>query len=284
MKFYLLSTSHLTTKLWFCDEADYAVAMNYVAIAASKNKVSVIAFILMSNHIHFVLECEEKAAVAFISLFKEVYSIYRHRRYGDKEFLRGNDVDIQEVPLENESLERAVAYVQCNSVASRLCVHPTGYPWGTGSSFFNASLPKGKPSVSYTGRALAKILHSKLTPNPGWLIGEGGYVLPHSYVAVPFVESLFRSPARYQYFLDNSSKAKKSRDQIVPSFSDQLILTASLNLCHSLFRTNSIDDLSPSQSAGLIKQLHSRFSSDVAQIARVTGIPYRDVVRALESF
>lgn len=284
MNFYLLSSSHLETRLWFGDDEDFIVAMNYVAIAAYKLSVNAIAFILMSNHVHFLLECEADKAATFIDSFKEMYSLYRRRRYGDKEFLRGNTVDIQEVTPENESLERAIAYIQCNSVAARICVHPTGYPWGTGSVFFNASLPQGKQASSFTGRKLSRLLRSKQEINPEWLIGENGYILPHSYVAVPFVESLFRSPGRYQYFLDNSSKARKVREQLAPTFSDQLILTASLNLCHSLFRTNSIEDLSPVQTAELLIQLHRRFTSDSAQLARVTGISYKEVVRILEAF
>lgn len=284
MKFYLLSSSHLETRLWFSDDNDFAVAMNYVAIAAFKQRVNVIAFILMSNHVHFVLECEADQAAGFVDYYKELYSLYRRRRYGDKEFLRRNAIDIQEVPLGNDSLERAVAYVQCNSVAARICVHPTGYQWGTGNAFFNTSFPQGKPVSEFSGRRLSGLLHSKQDINPEWLIGGNGYILPHSYVAVSFVESLFRSPGRYQFFLDNSSKARKVREQVAPTFSDQLILTASLNLCHSLFRTNSIEDLSPAQTVELLTQLHRRFSSDSAQLARVTGIAYKEVIRILDGF
>lgn len=177
-----------------------------------------------------------------------------------------------------------IAYVQCNSVAARLCVHPSGYPWGTGNAFFNAWQMTGRLISSFSGRERVRLLHSKLPVNPEWIVGEGGYILPRSYIKVGFVEGLFRSPSRYQFFLDNSSKAKNSRAHIAPSFSDQLILTASLNLCRSLFRSNRIEDLSPSQTTELVIQLRRRFSSDAAQISRVTGISYAETVRSLESF
>ena len=49
-KIYLLSTDHLEDGLWFRDDEDFCVAMNYVAIqAASSPEVAVLAFILMSN-------------------------------------------------------------------------------------------------------------------------------------------------------------------------------------------------------------------------------------------
>ena len=53
---YLLSTDHFEDSLWFRDEEDFKVAMNYVAIqAVCSPDVVVLAFILMSNHVHFVL-------------------------------------------------------------------------------------------------------------------------------------------------------------------------------------------------------------------------------------
>ncbi len=283
MKFFLLSTDHLQTKLWFGDDADYAVAMNYVAITAYRYSVNVVAFILMSNHVHFILECEKETAADFVSFFKEMYGLYRRKRYGDTQYLRGLLVDIQNVPLENESMERAIAYVQSNSVAARLCTHPSGYPWGTGNVFFDSTFYEVHPVGSLSARKRASIMHSKLPVNPGWSLGPGGFILPKCYVTTSFVEGLFRTPSRYQYFLDNSSKVRKTREQVSPSFSDQLVLTASLNLCHSLFRANSIDDLSPSQTAELVKQLKRRFSSDAAQISRTTGVAYSEALRILES-
>ena len=60
-KIYLLTTSHLEKCLWFRDEEDYRVAMNYVAIqAACCPEVVVLAFVLMSNHVHFVLRGRER--------------------------------------------------------------------------------------------------------------------------------------------------------------------------------------------------------------------------------
>ena len=59
---YLLTTDHLEEGLWFREEEDFKVAMNYVAIqAACSSTVTVLAFILMSNHVHFVLQGEGTA-------------------------------------------------------------------------------------------------------------------------------------------------------------------------------------------------------------------------------
>lgn len=67
--FWLITTEQLKGKLWFKDEEDYKVGMNYVAILSSTSPVSVLAFILMSNHVHFVVEGSYSEVYAFIGRF-----------------------------------------------------------------------------------------------------------------------------------------------------------------------------------------------------------------------
>ena len=136
MTFFLITTDHLETRLWFLDDDDFKTGMNYVATVAFMFGVRIIAFILMSNHVHFVLECTRELALRFITEFKRLYSRYLNQRHGTKELLRGNGVDIQELRLGDESLERAIAYVQMNCVAANICLEPAAYPWGTGRTFF----------------------------------------------------------------------------------------------------------------------------------------------------
>ena len=145
-KYYLVTTDHLETGLWFREERDFAVGMNHVAIqAALWPEVLVLAFILMSNHVHFVLYGTKREVRAFVEAIKSRYSQYLYRKYGIRELLRRNHVDVREIKAETdeEALERAIAYVQMNCVEARICAHPSQYPWGTGNVFFSArSMPR----------------------------------------------------------------------------------------------------------------------------------------------
>ena len=204
MTFFLITTDHLETRLWFRAKALLPISVAFYI------GVHVLAFILMSNHVHFVLECTEEEALRFITEFKRIHSWYLRCKYGVKELLRENDVDIQELVLGNESLERAIAYVQMNCVAANICLHPTEYPWGTGRAFFQVGRADGTALGNLSGRARHRILHSRMNLPSGWLLGPDGFILPESYVNVRFVENLFRSPGRMNYFLTNSSKAKRT--------------------------------------------------------------------------
>ena len=249
-RIYLLSTEHLEDGLWFREEEDFKVAMNYVAIEAARHpEVQVLAFILMSNHVHFVLKGRREDAVAFVESFKQRYSLYYQKKYGVKEFLRRNGLDIKEIPYDNEAPEKVIAYVQMNSVAANICAFCNQYSWGTGNLFFNATTPKGIKLGNMSERARQKALHSNFTKLPEhWILGDDGYILPCCYVDVKAVEQLFRTPKRMQYFLHSSSKARKRLENTcLPAFRDQVILAAIPDLCQSLFQKDSLATALPLQ-------------------------------------
>jgi len=294
-KYYLVTTEHLEDGLWFRDTEDFVAGMNYVAIqAALFPTVLIQVFILMSNHVHFVLFGRRKDVEAFINSFKRRYSQYLCCKYGVRGFLRRNHVHIKEIPTEEvEALERALAYVQMNCVAANICLYPAQYPWGTGNSFFQSdgmtvTAHKYRRLGNLSGRERVRLMHSEeaLKLSDEWLISDAGYILPESYVDVDHVESLFKTPKRMQYFLRTSSKARKrleAEDANLPAFRDQTILGALPDLLQSLFQQSSFAVLTPQEQAEALRQIQFRFSAGVHQTARVCGITYADAARLLDS-
>ena len=287
LEFQLVTTDHLSEGVWFKDDRDFKIAMNLVAIVSFVTGASVLAFVLMSNHVHFVLQCGHDTARKFITEFKRRFSQHLATRYGSKEFLRKNGVDIRPVRIDDESLEKAIAYVLMNPVAANICLYSGDYPWGSGSIYFRSVETKGIRIGALSRRRQTLLLSSKEVLPSEMLIGEDGYILPESYIPVTFVESLFRTPKRMFFFLMNSSKAKRrltESESGMPSFKDQLILAAIPDMCASLFRKSSLVALSKEEMAELSKQIRMRFSADVNQISRVMNLSYSEVVSLLESF
>jgi REP element-mobilizing transposase RayT len=284
MEFWFVTTDHLTKKIWFRDEEDFKMGMNLVAVLAVALDVDVLSFILMSNHVHFVLCCSKTKTHQFIKEFKKRHSQYMNKKYGVKELLRRVHVQVDPVSGADESLEWVIAYTNMNSVAAGICLAPTGYPWGTGDTFFKAKPAKGRRIGTYSDRARVALLHSTQPMPPHLLVGDDGYILPDSYVDVEKVQNLYHTPKRMNYFLVNSSKAKRRLDakDNAPNFRDQVILPAIGDLCQSLFQKSSLEALTQDELAELLKQLRYRFSSHANQLARVTGIPYQKVVDLLD--
>lgn len=279
--YWLVTTEHLKDRLWFRDEEDFKVGMNQVAVLAATSSVQILAFILMSNHVHFVLSGTKEETTDFIICFKKRYSQYYSKKYSVKEFLRENKVDFKELHLNDESLERAIAYVQMNSVAANICLHPSGYTWGTGGVFFNEKTTKGRLIGDLSKRECLKLLHSTIQIPSSFTVSED-FVIPSSYINVRMVESLFKSAKRMNYFLQSSSKAKLIKEG--PSFKDQLIFSAMQDLVVSIFRKKSFGELAKVQKSEILKQLRYRFSSEPNQLSRVSGMAFEEVCTLLEEF
>ena len=281
MKLYFITTDHSENKNWFRDDDDFKAGMNYVAVTVAAVGVKVIAFILMSNHVHFLVACYEKDARRFIYYFKQLYGTYYRYKYGNNRVFRRNGVDIQELTEENESVEKVIAYIVMNCVASRICATPSGYRWGSCACYFNDNKEIGKPVSSYSARKRIALLKSKTAIPGNWTVGAGGYVLPESYVPVESVEKHFRTSSRYNYFLYSSSKAKKAMELSGASFRDQVISDGLLDLCVTLFGKKHPSDLDEDESAEVVRQIRWRFGADAHQISRVSGIPYSKVTAFL---
>ena len=281
---YLVSTNHLYDKIWFLDDEDFKVGMNLVAVAAFICGVAVLDFILMSNHVHFVVQGSLEEVSRFIECYKQLYSRYSGKRHGTYGLLRRNKADFR-ILEDNESICSAIAYVQMNCVAANICAHPSQYPWGCGSIFFNPCLPNCKRIGDISLRSQYRMTHSRVRLPDNYMITEKGVISPASYVPINFVENLFRTPNRFQYYLSKSSKARKRlSNEALPSFRDQIILAGLSDLCYTLYKKNGMEELSEVEKGEILRQLRYRFSADVAQLSRVTGIQYPDACRLLDSF
>ena len=174
MEFSLVTTDHLVDRLWFLDDDDYKAGMNGVAVTAHQMNMEVLAFILMSNHVHFVIEGSEEKANLFFIHFKRLYGAWYEKKYGTRSFLRRNSLDVQEVWIEDESLLRAIAYVIDNPVAANICTHPTQYIWGSGNVLFNMAKETGTKLSEFSVRKQRAALHSKAQVNQKWEVGRDG--------------------------------------------------------------------------------------------------------------
>ena len=286
-EYWLVTTQHLPGGLLFKDDNDFCVGMNYVAVFAHKCNVRILSFVLMSNHLHFVLEGSREQAALLVECFKREYSRHLNKKYGDVEVLRRNRVGLREVSEYGDELLRAISYVQMNPVAANICAISQDYPWGTGNVFFSmAHSADCRVIADMSSRERYRVLHSKADVPGGWMVCPQGYVLPASYVDVEFVEHIFMSPKRMTFYLHSSSKAKQRlerSDDGMPAFSDQAIWAVLPDLFRSVFRKSSVKELKHEELVELVRQLRFRFSAGASQIVRVTGLSAQQVEACLDS-
>ena len=88
--FYHVCTEGLETEVIMRDEEDFIVARNYLALSAWKENVFILAFCIMSNHVHILVGAKNRKDVLnFIRHFKQIYSTCLHNKYGLSNALKG---------------------------------------------------------------------------------------------------------------------------------------------------------------------------------------------------
>ena len=275
MEYYFSTSRKLANALLFQDDEDFSVAMNYIAVVADGSECSVLGFVLMSNHFHFVFAGEEEQVQLFLVDFKRIYSRHYQLKYGPQHILRHVSVLTKEVFPEDEGLEKVLAYVLQNPVMGNISGDIYGYRWSSACCLFREEMPPGIHSSTLSWRECSRKLRTRKHVQKDLIINEYGYVWPQCYVPVEFVNRLFRSPKRLNYFLAMSRKAK-ARAEVGNTnrvmFNDSVVTRALPDMLRTKFGKESLKELSHNEMVELAQELKYRFNASPKQIARIIGL------------
>jgi REP element-mobilizing transposase RayT len=208
----------------FKDRDDYVFGMNLVALCAANfsTQLKILTFQIMSNHLHFVIECEEPVIGEFFAFLKKRLQRYlaNSGHLGSLSGFIPNYFRINELRY----LQNVIVYVNRNGYVARHDCTPYTYPWGAGIAIFN-STTRLLPSTRYsklTVRQKRDICKSKDIDLPGDLLVYGSVILPSSYCALQKTEQFFRSPHHYFSLL---SKNWEAYSEIAKRLGETMIIT-----------------------------------------------------------
>ena len=85
--FHICTDGHAINWM-FKDDEDFIAGVNRIAICKIITSISVICFILMDNHIHFVLYGSLIKCKEFINNYKRLTGKWIERKYGLNEYLK----------------------------------------------------------------------------------------------------------------------------------------------------------------------------------------------------
>jgi putative transposase len=128
----------------FFTAADRAAYLSLVAENQADARVSLIAYCLMTNHVHWIVTPEREDSLAV--LFRRVhgrYAQYLNARRGRTGHLWQNRYFC--CPLERVHLWTAVRYVELNPVRAGLVEDAAGYRWSSASAHWNG--PDHRPAA-----------------------------------------------------------------------------------------------------------------------------------------
>ena len=283
MAYFHVYTKGLEDRQIFKEKEDYVAGMNLLAVNVNSCDIRMLAFTLMSNHFHFVVEGTEELAERFIRAYKGCISRYLRLKYGDVKFLRRIKTNVSVVDDVEEGLKKLIAYVLNNPVKAGINCVPQGYEWSSARCYFsNRDYLQDTVSLDQYGVTKQReLFHSKKRLPAHWRVTSLGYVLPQSYVDFELVERLFGRSRSFEYFLSRSLAHRTSVNENV-IFSDAVVNAALNELLDKKYGALSVNELDDFLKRNIIRDLKGRFSATAKQLARLMEIPLKDVLRYLE--
>lgn len=275
MDYYHICTEGRKDNVIFKDDEDYVSAMNYIAISCVERKMNLLAFCVMSNHLHFILQSDYITAKKFIAIVKRRCSLKLGRKYAEKCIFstKGHPNSIIKIS-DAEYLKSAIAYVLRNPL-KHVGTFIWVYPWSSLEAYFNGKLYFKSQLNGNSKRKNSKILHSHFEASKTSLaINHAGYISPKEFVDFKQVESIFKTSRAMLYSLnkDKDAELEISMSSRKPVVSDNEILTKLPSILRNNFGVTSVDMIPIEQKLSLIETLRKLFNSSPKQIARILRI------------
>lgn len=260
----------------FKDESDFIAGVNRIGICYLRTGAKVIAYVLMDNHVHFVLHGTMPKCKEFITLYKQLTGTWIHVKYGLDDYLRLLPTNILLLDTE-EKLLNAIAYIDRNPVVAGYRYLPTEYPWGSARYVFKEFREKeeSKPLSTLSSRARRALLSTRIMLPPDWRIDNKGMLCPDSFLDVSVIESYFKTPVRYSYFL-----AKKLEGTVDMEMGlSQKIFIPDIELREIVrkmimqdYGKDSVTDLDVHDRLSVARKLRYRYASTLKQISRMVHL------------
>ena len=278
--FYHLHTAPIEDEVVFRNTEEYIIATNLIAIAITQTKCILLAYAIMSNHLHFILEGTETECLLFYELLKNSLKRYftRHGRLNIVERMTPGPTIINNL----KQLRDEIVYVIRNPFVIRDDVNPLAYPWCTGYLYFNPFLDvSGTSAGKLTIREVRAFTSSRLVTNvDSRILVKDGCANPASFVDYKRTMQYFDNARQ---FLMNVYKNVEAQVEVtkrygeVPHLNDEEMLSLSLKMCREMYKVKyprELDYLKQKQLAVILK---NDYGGSNAQIARCTNLPLSEV-------
>lgn len=271
-----LFTNGKTSQSFLNSVDNYRFAMNLLARCAFEvPENEILAFALMSNHVHIIISGQKKDIEESFNLFKR-----RLHRYL---CLCGHPFDRIEMTMkiiESEtSLRNNIIYVHRNSYVVNPEHTPFSYPWSTGRYYFN-DIPLEKRVSDLSVLEKREVFKTRQANIPSdWMMIDG-YVAPPSFCNIALGKAAFKNAHQYFTML---GKSVESYSELACDIDDEEFLTDSelftqiSRIVRSRYNLQSFRDLSKAQKFDIAKVMRFTYRSSNGQIRRLTGLSQYEV-------
>ena len=278
--FIHLNTSHLESDLLVENDEDRTVILNMIALLSAEHKTEVLAYAIMSNHLHLILRGNAVTGREFFERLAARISRYLASK-GKPGIMK--DVTCTITPIASlKQFRDEIVYVIRNPFVVRDDIHLFAYRWCSGYLYFNPMLPAdaGKPAAKASYRERRIITRSSDNSIPENFRIDDTLLLPESFVNYRLVESLFDNARQFLFWALKNVEAQVEiahQHGEIPHLSDDEMFIQSRQICETEYGVKKPELLGDAQKKELAVTLRNRYHASNGQIARFTSLSLLEV-------
>ncbi len=187
---------------------DYKMMISRIAQSAVYNDTGILAYAVMSNHVHIIVETEKEAAFirtlrsSYAQSFNHIYK--RNGKLGDKGFYR----------LELEGIQHqqdAITYVLQNPWHHKVTDNPFDYPYSSMNFYYRRNHLE-QPLHSADRDKNKRLLNRNVNINAPVEYGPSGMIVPESFIQLRMVENIFGTYTSF-HMLTHRKNYKEWKDR-----------------------------------------------------------------------
>lgn len=286
--FYHICTDGECIPWLFRDDEDFIAGVNRIGICYLASGLeglaglkgwagpAVLAYVLMDNHVHFVLYGNMLQCKKFINLYKNLTGRWIRNKYGFSDYLRLLPAQIIRIESE-ESLLNTLAYLDRNAVVAGYPYLINEYPWGSARYMFRdgRNCPVAgeyRLISSFSRREQRQLFKSNIHFPDTWHIDNNGMIDPTLFVDIPKVESYFKTATRYSFYLSKklegivNKQLESAHKVFLPDKEMRAIVS---QIASRNYGTSSVRDLDINARLSIARQLRYNYAATVKQISRM---------------
>ena len=273
--FFHIYTTPPEKNLLFVQDEDYREATNMLAFASEDSGVRILAYAIMSNHLHIILSAGRERCDAFIAELHRKTNHFIRKRGRAASSISFNILEIKDI----KQMKDEIAYVIRNPYAARNDVNPFAHPWSSGYLYFNemlSMLPQGTPATNLSIRARRDLKHSRDAEMPSSFKVSNGMILPQSFVDYQMAMSFFENARQFVWYSTRKVEAYTATAERLGEkmlLTDEEVFQIAFKYSSGEFGQNSPRLLPIVQKRQLILVLKNEFGASNKQISRCAGLP-----------
>ncbi len=276
----------LKNDIIFQSEEEFIFGMNRIAVCYLHclnlgKHVQILAFCLLNNHFHFILNGTEEDTALFMGHYRMLTAQWISKHRGER--LHGRMNLGHWMATTNESLREKLIYNLRQALEAGLPVTPQGYPWCSAWLMFSYYPPLFsdlKKISEFSKRQVVKMVSSSINMPEDWLVLPNGMIWPECYTDIKAAEKIFRGAGDFLFMLNNSTVDKKTNLEMMPSrpsVPDLEVKDFARKIAKNIYGKTTIGKCSNIERMGIAKILRKELGCGHKQLARIIKMDEEDL-------